>query len=99
MLRYGCARHIQEKIAGLIITKNLKEKEKWELKVLSGRLVWLLMSPASFHFEEDMEDNYDSVAEHILAMRSSDMPRDFLARLVRWFIPPCPGKLAPYQVL
>ena len=90
---------IQEKIAGLIITKNLKEKEKWELKVLSGRLVWLLMSPARFHFEEDMEDNYDSVAEHILAMRSSDMPRDFLARLVRWFIPPGPGKLAPYQVL
>ena len=88
----------QEKIAGLIITKNLKEKEKWELKVLTGRLVWLLMSPASYHFEEDMEDNYDSVAEHILAMRSSDMPRDFLSRLLRWFIPPGPGKFAPYQV-
>ena len=88
----------QEKIAGLIITKNLKQQEKWEMKVLTGRLVWLLMSPASFHFEEDMEDNYDSVAEHILAMRSSDMPRDFLARLTRWFIPPGPGKLSHYQV-
>ena len=88
----------QEKIAGIIITKNLKQQEKWELKVLTGRLVWLLMSPASFHFEEEMEDNYDSVAEHVLAMRSSDMPRDFLARLTRWFIPPGPGKFCPYQV-
>ena len=87
----------QEKIAGLIITKNLKQKEKWELKVLSGRLVWLLMSPASLHFEEDMEDNYDSVAEHVQAMRSSDMPRDFLSRLVRWFIPVGHGSLVPYQ--
>ena len=73
----------QEKIAGLIITKNLKQEEKWEQKVLTGRLVWLLMSPASMHFDQDMEENYDSVAEHILAMRSSDMPRDFLARLTR----------------
>ena len=88
----------QDKIAGIIITKNLKQQEKWEMKVLSGRLVWLLMSPARFHFDEEMEDNYDSVAEHILAMRSSDMPRDFLARLTRWFIPPGPGKFCPYQV-
>ena len=88
----------QEKIAGLIITKNLRHQEKWELKVLTGRLVWLLMSPASHHFEQDMGDNYDSVAEHILAMRSSEMPRDFLARLTRWFIPAGPGQLSPYQV-
>ena len=87
----------QEKIAGLIITKNLKHQEKWELKVLTGRLVWLLMSPASVHFEQDMEENYDSVAEHISAMRSSDMPRDFLARLTRWFIPVGPGQLSSYQ--
>ena len=73
----------QEKIAGLIITKNLKQEEKWEQKVLTGRLVWLLMSPASIHFDQDMEDNYDNVAEHVLAMRSSEMPRDFLARLTR----------------
>ena len=59
----------QEKIAGLIITKNLKHHEKWELKVLSGRLVWLLMSPANFHFEEEMGDIYNRVAEHVLAMR------------------------------
>ena len=90
----GC----QEKIAGLIITKNLKHQEKWEQKVLTGRLCWLLMSPASIHFDQDMEDNYDSVAEHILAMRSSDMPRDFLARLTRWFIPAGPGLMSPYQV-
>lgn len=88
----------QDKIAGLIITKNLKHKEKWEQKVLTGRLVWLLMSPASIHFEQAMEDNYDCVAEHILAMRSSDMPRDFMARLTRWFIPAGPGQRSPYQV-
>ena len=88
----------QQKIAGLIITKNLRHQEKWEQKVLTGRLVWLLMSPSSHHFDQDMEDNYDSVAEHIQAMRSSDMPRDFLGRLTRWFIGDCPGQLSPYQV-
>ena len=64
-----------EKIAGLVITKNLKDTEKWELKVLAGRLVWLLMSPASHHFDEDIEDNYDSMADYVRAMRLSDMPR------------------------
>ena len=88
----------QEKIAGLIITKNLKHQDKWEQKVLTGRLVWLLMSPANIHFDQDMEENYDNVAEHIMAMRSSDMPRDFLARLTRWFIPSGPGQLSFYQV-
>ena len=87
-----------EKIGGLIITKNLKEGEKWEKKVRTGRLVWLLMSPASIHYEEDMEDNYESGAEHVIAMRSSHMPRDFLARLTRWFIPSGPGMTSRYQV-
>ena len=81
---YTIGRGKMQKLSGLIITKNLKRKEKWELKVLTGRLVWLLMSPASYHFEEDMEDKYDNVAEHILAMRS------FISRLVCWFIPPRP---------
>ena len=64
-----------EKIAGLVITKNLKETEKWEMKVLAGRLVWLLLTPARHHLEEEMGDNYDSMADYIRAMRSSKMPR------------------------
>lgn len=64
------------KIAGLIITKNLKVGEMWALKVISGRLVWILMTPAKHHFEESPEDNYDSATDHIIA-------RDFMASLCR----------------
>ena len=64
-----------EKISGLVITKNLAATEAWEMKVLAGRLVWLLMSPASHHFDENIEDNYDSMADYVRAMRTTDMPR------------------------
>ena len=58
-----------------MITKNLAATEAWEMKVLAGRLVWLLMSPASHHFDENIEDNYDSMADYVRAMRTTDMPR------------------------
>ena len=73
--KYTVTKGHMEKIAGLVITKNLSETERWEMKVLAGRLVWLLMSPASHHVEEDIEDNYDSMADYVRAMRTSDMPR------------------------
>ena len=44
------SKEAQDKIAGLKITKNLMQEEKGEMKVLTGRFVWLLMSPVNFHF-------------------------------------------------
>ena len=73
--KYTVTKGLMEKISGLVITKNLAATEAWEMKVLAGRLVWLLMSPASHHFDENIEDNYDSMADYVRAMRTTDMPR------------------------
>ena len=74
-----------EKLSGIAITKNLNPGEKLHPKIIEGRLIWFLMQPSQFHESQGMEENVESHLQHILAMKESFCPRDFLARLSRFF--------------
>ena len=75
-----------KKISGIVITKNLNPREKIHPKIIEGRLIWFLMEPSNFHENQGIKENIDSHQSHINVMKLSYIPRDFLARLSRYFI-------------
>ena len=55
-------------------------------KIIEGRNNWLLMEKDDTYEEEDMGENCESNFNHCNEMSNCLMPRDFLAKLTRYFI-------------
>ena len=77
----------EEQLGGTVYTKNLKSGMKMPAKIIEGRNNWLLMEKDDTYENEDMGDNCEQNFEHCNEMSNILMPRDFLARLTRYFIP------------
>ena len=75
-----------EQLGGTIYTKNLKNGMKMPEKIIEERNNWLLMEKDDTYEEEDMGENCESNFEHCNEMSNCLMPRDFLAKLTRYFI-------------
>ena len=76
----------EEQLGGTIYTKNLKDGMEMPAKIIEGRNNWLLMEKDAMYEDEDMGENCESNFEHCNEMSNILMPRDFLAKLTRYFI-------------
>lgn len=76
----------EEQLGGTVYTKNLKTGMKMPAKIVEGRNNWLLMEKDMNYEEEDMGENCEQNFEHCNEMSNVLMPRDFLARLTRYFV-------------
>ena len=76
----------EEQLGGTIYTKNLKDGMKMPAKIIEGRNNCLLMEKDAMYEDEDMGENCESNFEHCNEMSNILMPRDFLAKLTRYFI-------------
>ena len=79
MAKSTIGRGKEEKLAGQILTFNIKEGEKIPKKIDEGRLLLQLYhkQPATL----SVDDAYEEKTALKLAMAESGLPRDFLARL------------------
>ena len=76
----------EEQLGGTVYTKNLSVGMKMPAKIIEGRNNWLLMEKDDTYEEEDIGENCEQNFEHCNEMTSVMMPRDFLAKLTRYFI-------------
>ena len=76
----------EEQLGGTVYTKNLRAGMKMPSKIIEGRNNWLLMEKDDAYEEEDMGENCEQNFEHCNEMSGVMMPRDFLAKLTRYFI-------------
>ena len=76
----------EEQLGGTVYTKNLKIGMKMPAKIIEGRNNWLLMEKDDTYEEEDIGENCEQNFEHCNQMSGVMMPRDFLAKLTRYFI-------------
>ena len=76
----------EQQLGGTVYTKNLKSGMKMPAKIIEGRNNWLLMERDSAYEDEEMGENCERNFDHCNEMSSNNMPRDFLARLTRYFI-------------
>ena len=76
----------EEQLGGTVYTKNLKDGMKMPAKIIEGRNNWLLMEKDTAYEDEDIGENCESNFDHFNEMSNIMMPRDFLAKLTRYFI-------------
>ena len=76
----------EQQLGGTVYTKNLKSGMKMPAKIIEGRNNWLLMERDSAYEDEEMGENCERNFDHCNEMSSNNMPRDFLAKLTRYFI-------------
>ena len=76
----------EEQLGGTVYTKNLKDGMKMPAKIIEGRNNWLLMEKDTAYEDEDIGENCESNFDHCNEMSNIMMPRDFLAKLTRYFI-------------
>ena len=87
------------KLAGTLLNKNLQLQESIHPKVLEGRLIWFLMNKATFHENQDLEENILSQQRHRLAMMQTSLPTDFLVKMVHHFITQPGEEFSKFQEL
>ena len=75
----------EEQLGGTVYTKNLKLGMKMPEKIVEGRNNWLLMERDPAYEDEDMGENCASNFDHCNEMTNVNMPRDFLAKLTKYF--------------
>lgn len=96
--KYTIGRGKMQKLCGLIITKNIDpDRQKMPAKIVEGRLNWLNMRMDPDYEMEEMETNMENMFDHVNEMTNTDMPRDFLASLSKYFFREEGEKLSGFQ--
>lgn len=96
--KYTIGRGKMQKLCGLIITKNIDpDRQKMPAKITEGRLNWLNMRMDPQYEMEEMETNMENMFDHVNEMSNTDMPREFLASLSKYFFREEGEKLSGFQ--